>query len=121
MHWLASKLSVDFLKRTFFGWQKSFIYGPFILMVLALDAAAKPDYQFDVWRTDEGLPQSTVTSIVQTQDGYLWLATQNGLVRFDGVNFKVFNGNNTPTIKNDRFVHLFMDPNGTLWVSGEQG
>jgi ligand-binding sensor domain-containing protein/signal transduction histidine kinase len=121
MHWLASKLSVDFLKRTFFGWQKSFIYGPLILMLLASDAAATPDYQFDVWRTDEGLPQSTVTSIVQTQDGYLWLATQNGLVRFDGVNFKIFNGNNTPTIKNDRFVHLFADPNGTLWVSGEQG
>src|SRR5260370_15708019 len=38
-------------------------------------------YRIDVWRVDEGLPQSSVTSIVQTRDGYLWLGTFNGLVR----------------------------------------
>lgn len=99
--------------------QKWFIGWPFIL--LAWNLMASPDYQFDVWQTDQGLPQSTVTSIVQTPDGYLWLGTQNGLVRFDGVNFKVFNENNTPAIKNNRMVRLFVDHQGTLWVSGEQG
>ena len=97
------------------------IFGLLISAIFIDGVVATPDYQIDVWQTDEGLPQSTVTSIVQTQDGYLWLATQNGLVRFDGFNFKVFNGDNTPAIKNNRFVHLFVDPNGTLWVSGEQG
>jgi len=82
---------------------------------------ASSTYQIDVWHTDEGLPQSTVTSIVQTRDGYLWLATQNGLVRFDGVDFEVYNENVTPAIKNNRFVQLFVDHQGTLWVSGEQG
>lgn len=98
-----------------------------LLYVIWLGAASAPSlmglpsYQFDRWQTDEGLPQSTVTSIVQTRDGYLWLGTQNGLVRFDGVNFKVFNRNNTPAIKNDRIVQLFVDRWGTLWVSGEEG
>jgi ligand-binding sensor domain-containing protein/signal transduction histidine kinase len=78
-------------------------------------------YQIEIWQVDRGLPQSTVTSVVQTHDGYLWLGTQNGLVRFDGVNFKVFNEDNTPAIKNNRFVKLFVDREGTLWVSGEQG
>lgn len=90
-------------------------------MVFGQESTASPSYQFDVWQTDEGLPQSTVTSIVQTPDGYLWLGTQNGLVRFDGVKFQVFNEDNTPAIKNSRIVQLFVDHHGTLWVSGEQG
>jgi ligand-binding sensor domain-containing protein/signal transduction histidine kinase len=84
-------------------------------------AKASPSYQFDVWQTDDGLPQGTVTSIVQTRDGYLWLGTQNGLARFDGASFKVFNQNNTPAISNNRMVQLFVDRLGTLWVSGEDG
>jgi signal transduction histidine kinase/ligand-binding sensor domain-containing protein len=82
---------------------------------------ASPGYQVDVWRADDGLPQGTVTSIEQTPDGYLWLGTQNGLVRFDGVRFQVFNENNTPAIKNNRIVQLFVDGQGTLWVGAEQG
>jgi len=117
----GSILSVDFMRRTVFSRQKWLICWPLILMVFVRDSTASPSYQFDVWQTDEGLPQSTVTSIVQTPDGYLWLGTQNGLVRFDGVNFQVFNEDNTPAIKNNRIVQLYVDHQGTLWVSGEQG
>ena len=84
-------------------------------------ALASAEYQIDVWRADDGLPQGTVTSVVQTPDGYLWFGTQNGLVRFDGMAFRVFNANNTPAIKNNRVVQLFVDPEGTLWVGAEQG
>ena len=97
------------------------VYSLLLSAGFAQGSTASSSYQFDVWQTDQGLPQSTVTSIVQTHDGYLWLGTQNGLVRFDGVNFKVFNADNTPAIKNNRFVQLFVDHQGTLWVSGEQG
>ena len=82
---------------------------------------ASPAYQIDVWQSDDGLPQGTVNSIVQTPDGYLWLGTQNGLVRFDGVTFKVFNENNTPAIINNRIVQLFVDRQGDLWIGAEQG
>lgn len=78
-------------------------------------------YQVDVWQADNGLPQGTVTSIVQSPDGYLWLGTQNGLVRFDGVTFRVFDANNTPAIRNNRIVQLFVDHQGTLWIGAEQG
>ena len=71
--------------------------GGWLLAVLsfAQTALASADYQIDVWRADDGLPQGTVTSVVQTPDGYLWFGTQSGLVRFDGVAFRVFNANNT--------------------------
>jgi ligand-binding sensor domain-containing protein len=109
------------MKWTLFQLQKRLVYWPLMLMVFVWNSMASPSYQIDVWQTDEGLPQSTVTSIAQTRDGYLWLGTQNGLVRFDGVNFKVFNENNTPAIQNNRMVQLFVGRQGTLWVSGEQG
>src|ERR1051326_7772170 len=56
------------------------------------DAETQP-YQIESWQVEDGLPQSSVTSIVQTREGYLWLGTFNGLVRFDGMRFKVFNPN----------------------------
>ena len=55
---------------------------------LAFDASARP--RFDAWTTDNGLPQNSVPAILQTRDGYLWLATLGGLVRYDGVRFTVF-------------------------------
>jgi len=85
------------------------------------DAANISEYQTTVWRVEDGLPQSTVTSIAQSAEGYLWLGTQNGLVRFDGVKFQVFDENNTPAIKNSRIVQLICDQEGTLWVGTEHG
>ncbi|HEY4417457.1 MAG TPA: two-component regulator propeller domain-containing protein [Verrucomicrobiae bacterium] len=84
-------------------------------------ASARASYEVDVWQIGEGLPQGTVTSIAQTGDGYLWLGTQNGLARFDGVSFKVFNENNVPAIKNNRIVQLFVDRADRLWIGAEQG
>jgi ligand-binding sensor domain-containing protein/signal transduction histidine kinase len=78
-------------------------------------------YQTANWRVEDGLPQSTVTCIAQSADGYLWLGTQNGLVRFDGVKFRVFDENNTPAIKNSRIVQLLSGKDGTLWVGTEHG
>lgn len=92
-----------------------------ILRGIAPTVLAAPAYQIDVWRAEDGLPQSTVTSVVQTPDGYLWLGTQNGLVRFDGVSFKVFNQNNTAPLKNNRIVQLHVDRRGTLWIGAEEG
>jgi ligand-binding sensor domain-containing protein len=45
------------------------------------------DFMIDAWGTEEGLPQSSVLSIAQTPDGYLWLATFDGLARFDARTF----------------------------------
>ena len=73
----------------------------------------------DVWGTEDGLPQSSVIAITQTRDGYLWLGTLNGLVRFDGLRFTVFDESNTPGLNSSRIVHLFEDRQGNLWIGTE--
>ncbi len=73
----------------------------------------------DVWNTEDGLPQSSVIALTQTHDGYLWLGTLNGLVRFDGKTFTRFNVNNTPGLPSNRIVFLFEDSRQILWVGTE--
>ncbi|MBC8096941.1 MAG: hypothetical protein H7Y43_14130, partial [Akkermansiaceae bacterium] len=73
----------------------------------------------DVWGIEDGLPQSSIISIAQAYDGYLWLGTLNGLVRFDGLKFTVFDESNTPGLSSSRIVHLFEDSRSNLWVCTE--
>jgi signal transduction histidine kinase/ligand-binding sensor domain-containing protein len=75
--------------------------------------------QFDIWNTDTGLPQNTIQDIHQTRDGYLWVATSDGLVRFDGAQFTVFNSGNSPGLKSNRFTTLFEDQEAVLWIGTE--
>jgi ligand-binding sensor domain-containing protein/signal transduction histidine kinase len=71
-------------------------------------------YSIRIWESDEGLPQNSVLSMVHTHEGYLWIGTFNGLVRFDGLRFT----NMTPELT-DRVVHLFEDSRQTLWIGTE--
>lgn len=75
----------------------------------------------DVWQTDRGLPQNSVVAIVQTRDSYIWLATQEGLVRFDGIRFTVFDKRTTPQIKENNIQALYEDREGSLWAGTEGG
>ncbi len=79
------------------------------------------EYGYDLWTTANGLPQNTVTGVVQTPDGYLWLSTFDGLARFDGVRFTIFDKGNTKGVLNNRFTGVFVDPEGVLWASTENG
>ena len=90
-----------------------------MVLTLAGCAVAAAQYRFDSWTTDDGLPQNSVYSIVQTPDGYIWLTTFDGLVRFDGVHFTVFNKNNTKNLPSNRFIKLFAEADGTLWACTE--
>lgn len=95
------------------------------LFFLALPAgvrAAEPStspFVVDSWDSEAGLPDNEVISVIQGRDGYLWLGTLNGLVRFDGIHFTVFNVNNTPGLDSDRIVYLFEDSRTNLWVGTE--
>jgi signal transduction histidine kinase/ligand-binding sensor domain-containing protein/CheY-like chemotaxis protein/HPt (histidine-containing phosphotransfer) domain-containing protein len=80
-----------------------------------------PPHRLDTWQTEQGLPQNSVVAIVQTPDGYLWLGTQEGLVRFDGVRFKVFFSRNTPGFASDSIFTLLATPDGTLWIGTDGG
>ncbi len=97
-----------------------------LLVPLLTTRALDPDlttsqYNHNVWQTEDGLPQNTIQAVVQTRDGYVWLGTQEGLARFDGVRFVVFNRENTPAMKNNVFLTLFEDRDGALWIGTEGG
>jgi len=78
------------------------------------------DYVVDFWRMEQGLPQNTVSAILQTRDGYLWVGTADGLVRFDGLTFTLIGDEMSSGLKEARITALLEDGDGALWV-GTQG
>jgi signal transduction histidine kinase/ligand-binding sensor domain-containing protein len=95
----------------------------FFFLILGGNALASEsgDYLIDVWGAENGLPNSSVTSIAQTPDGYLWVGTYNGLARFDGVRFVNFDPFNTPELTHPRVRRLSVGADGTLWVNTFDG
>ena len=77
-------------------------------------------YVRENWTVADGLPINTITALVQTRDGYLWLGTNDGVARFDGVRFTVYNAGNTREIPSNRIVSLHEDRAGVLWIITEQ-
>jgi ligand-binding sensor domain-containing protein/signal transduction histidine kinase len=73
-------------------------------------------YVHQIWTANDGLPQNSAASIKQTQDGYIWFATQEGLARFDGVEFTVFDRTNTKELPTPWMVRLNEDSEGGLWM-----
>ncbi|HTH47886.1 MAG TPA: two-component regulator propeller domain-containing protein [Candidatus Limnocylindria bacterium] len=89
--------------------------------VLARESGQLPDgYAIDVWQVEDGLPDNSVNSIVQTSDGYLWFGTFNGLVRFDGLRFQRMDAN-VAGLESGRVVQLFVDRQNDLWIAMEYG
>src|SRR5438034_2134217 len=89
---------------------------------LALDSRRElSQFSHEVWLTENGLPQNTVHSIAQTPDGYIWIGTEEGLARFDGVRFTVFDRQNTPELKSNYIRTLLADPKGVLWIGTAEG
>jgi signal transduction histidine kinase/ligand-binding sensor domain-containing protein/CheY-like chemotaxis protein len=78
----------------------------------------KPISQFmrTVWENGTGLPQNSVQAVLQTRDAYIWLGTEEGLVRFDGKRFEVFTRDNTPELPGKDVKSLFEAPDGSLWI-----
>ena len=90
--------------------------GVLALASLAGGQAVLPSatYVREHWTVADGLPINTITALVQTRDGYLWLGTNDGVVRFDGVRFTVYNAGNAPEIPSNRIVSLHEDRAGAL-------
>ena len=73
-------------------------------------------YVHRIWGQDEGLIQPTIYSILQTRDGFLWLGTQDRLIRFDGIRFHEFAGSSDPQFEHSLIRSLFEDRDGNLWI-----
>jgi DNA-binding CsgD family transcriptional regulator len=76
--------------------------------VAKLLTADSLNYSRRVWQSADGLPEDFAQSLARTRDGYLWIGTSGGLVRFDGVRFTVFNRENQPAFRDDSFYALFV-------------
>jgi ligand-binding sensor domain-containing protein/signal transduction histidine kinase/DNA-binding response OmpR family regulator len=89
----------------------------------ALDPSLRlSQYLVENWQVQDGLPQTSAQAIARTPDGYLWIGTQEGLARFDGVRFTVFvSGNDDVDIPNKYISALFVDAGGRLWVGTRSG
>jgi len=74
------------------------------------------EYTRTVWEGSDGLPMNTVHDLLQTRDGYMWLATEEGVVRFDGTKFDVFDPRTTPGLPGEDVKSLFEAGDGSLWI-----
>ena len=88
---------------------------------LAIDPWGSVRFVTQVWQTEQGLPQNSISAICQTRAGYLWLGTYNGLVRFDGVRFSNYEPGNSPGLAGNRITALMEDSSGNLWIGSESG
>ncbi len=104
------------------------------LMCLALWLVAAPstvralgdtrpldEYALDAWSTAEGLPHNLVTAIAQTPEGYLWFGTWEGLVRYNGREFALFDRASVPQLRDSGVRALVAAADGTLWVGTSRG
>jgi signal transduction histidine kinase/ligand-binding sensor domain-containing protein len=92
-----------------------------VLFTLGVCRAAEAQYRFDLYDTSKGMPQNSVTGLVLSHDGYLWLTTNDGLARFDGARFTVFNKSTNPEFSTNRLGAVLEDKSHRIWFNGEDG
>jgi signal transduction histidine kinase/ligand-binding sensor domain-containing protein len=92
-----------------------------VLLLSATPGLRADDYSRRIWRTEDGLPQNRIQAITQTADGYLWIGTFEGLARFDGARFVVFDRSNTPAFSDNSILSLEPGADGSLWIGAEGG
>jgi len=93
-------------------------------VLLAATPAPSPplhDYAIDLWTSRDGLPHNSIRDIAQTADGYLWFATWEGLVRYNGLEFTTFDRGTRPALPDNGIGGLHVDPSGALWLSDSRG
>jgi len=106
------------------------IYGLFLAVLFFLVSATEVlnaqtvnvrlsdnQYVSKKWDNTRGLPVNTVFSVIKSETGYLWAATEEGLVRFDGVNFRIFNQDNIPGVVSPMFYDLKRSSAGGIWAA----
>ena len=98
------------------GWTRYRVLGVAWIAAASLSAADAPHYVVRTWQSDEGLPDNSVMGVGQTPDGFLWVATQTGLSRFDGVQFREFPVMSSG-VPSDRITKLLADRRGRLWIA----
>lgn len=108
------------------AWIQACLLALLALLALPKAWALDPDKPFEQyvvnrWTIQDGLPQISVNAIAQDRDGYLWVGTQGGLARFDGVRFTTFTPESTPELPGIWVRSLLVDRAGRLWIGTYKG
>lgn len=108
--------------------KRIFVFLVFLFSIYYLNSQSQDsaviwaDYVNQVWTAAEGLPGNTVTDLLQKSDGYIYIGTYDGLVRFDGVKFTILNKNTVSDFRCVSARTIFEDTDGNLWVgSNDEG
>jgi len=103
----------------------AFLFAAVLSVVLPVLASGPQNlttgYTRRLWRAQDGLPDQTVQAIAHTPDGYLWIGTKGGLLRFDGARFVVYDHTNTPGLSESSINCLLVSRDGSLWIGTEGG
>src|SRR5579862_3785080 len=104
-------------------WLDALVTSSLLMAIAGVATELNPAREsFDVWQVDQDAgQQNPITAIVQSKNGYLWLGTYHGLLRFDGVRSTVFDSGNAPGLQNGLVTSLFETPDGVLWIGHETG
>src|SRR5262245_11720844 len=95
----------------------AFLFAP---LALALDPQWKlTQYGHDIWLRQNGLPDSVINFVYPSRNGYIWLATRAGLVRFDGARFKAIEIRPNSDRVKESVMTLLETPDGALYVGTE--
>jgi PAS domain S-box-containing protein len=116
--------SVVIRARMIGGW----VVMALVCWMLGPELAAKPlpmpfrsEYLAELWGLDEGFPENSCAGIVTSPEGYLWVGTFHGLVRFNGQEFKPWAPTAMPTLKKTMIVAMFRDSRQRIWFSTKEG
>lgn len=78
-------------------------------------------YTTQYWTTSDGLPQNSINVILQDKENYIWCFTNEGIAKFDGFEFEIFNNKNTPGLKVTRLEDAAMGEDGVIWAASSGG
>src|SRR5579859_4917927 len=90
-----------------------------VFIPATVSAATNSEWSLHLWRSDDGLPNNNVTSIAQTQNGYLWVANPTAVARFDGVRFETFSPKLFGLDPSERIHALANSRAGGLWLAAD--
>jgi ligand-binding sensor domain-containing protein/signal transduction histidine kinase len=95
----------------------------FLLIIFSISSFSAADFKFDHLLIEDGISQSTIFDIHQDSEGFLWFATQDGLNRYDGYNFKIYyhDKENSNTISDNYIQCIHEDGHGNLWIGTAGG
>lgn len=120
-----SRRSGWFWRPSWLAWLLAFLITRFGIPATPVAGAAPWRFPTDLsvrtWNVQDGLPLTTVEAVLQTRDGYLWFGMNDGLCRFDGTSFQVFDPRNTPALPVSYITALAEDRDGSLWVGSAGG